>query len=313
MRAVRYTGVGAAAEVTELIEADEPTATAGEVLVRVGAVGLNPVDVKIRAAGVDFGPIRYTPAPGWDVAGEVVAVGDGVTSFALGDLVFGLARFPEAAHTLAELVAVPVSDLARVPAAWTLAQAGAAPLAVLTAWHALEAAGLTGDAHGRRILVLGGAGGVGHFAIQLAKARGAHVVATGSPAKHEVLAALGAAETVDYRDDAALAAIEPVDVVLSTVDDGVPPLGAVREGTAVITITGFPEGAEDALRAAGAVKAERIMVAADGPALAEVAALADSGRLDVLLDTELPLADVVKAQERLETGRVTGKVVVTVP
>ncbi|NHA00086.1 zinc-binding dehydrogenase [Nocardioides sp. W3-2-3] len=148
---------------------------------------------------------------------------------------------------------------------------------------------------------------------RLAKARGAYVVATASPAKHEVLAALGADETVDYRDDAALAAIEPVDVVLSTVDDGVPPLGVVREGTAVITITGFPEGAEDALRASGAARAERIMVVADGPALAEVAALADSGRLDVLLDTELPLADVVKAQERLETGRVTGKVVVTVP
>lgn len=313
MRAVRYTGVGPAAEVTELVEVDDPALAAGEVLVRVGAVGLNPVDVKIRAAGVDFGPIRYTPAPGWDVAGEVVEVGAGVTSFAPGDRVFGLARFPEAAHTLAELVAVPAGDLARVPAAWTLAQAGAAPLAVLTAWHAFEAAGLTGDAAGKRVLVLGGAGGVGHLAVQVAKARGASVVATASPAKQEVLAGLGADETVDYRDDAALAAIGPVDVVLSTVDDGVPPLGAVREGTAVITITGFPEGAEDVLRAAGARKVERIMVAADGPALAEVAALADSGRLDVLLDTELPLADVVKAQERLETGRVTGKVVVTVP
>lgn len=313
MRAVRYTAVGAAAEVTELVEVDEPTVAADEVLVRVGAVGLNPVDVKIRAAGFDFGPIEYTPRPGWDVAGEVVAVGADVDSFAAGDTVFGLARFPRAAHTLAELVAVPAADLASVPDAWSLAQAGAAPLAVLTAWHAFDAAGLTGDATGRRVLVLGGAGGVGHLAIQVAKARGAYVVATASPAKHDVLAGLGADETVDYRDEAALAAIGPVDVVLSTVDDGVPPLGAVREGTAVITITGFPEGAEDTLRAAGTRKVERIMVAADGPALAQVAALADEGRLTVLVDTELPLDDVVKVQERLETGRVTGKVVVTLP
>lgn len=313
MRAVRYTGVGPAAEVTELVELAEPAPATDEVLVRVGAVGLNPVDVKIRAAGVDFGPIEYTELPGWDVAGEVVAVGDAVTGFAPGDAVFGLARFPRAAHTLAELAVVPASDLALAPNTWSVAQQGAAPLAVLTAWHAFAAAGLTGDATGRRVLVLGGAGGVGHLAVQVAKARGAHVVATASPAKREVLLGLGADEVVDYRDEAALAAIGPVDVVLSTVDAGVPPLGAVREGTAVITITGFPDGAEDALRAAGARQVERIMVAADGPALAEVAALADAGRLTVLVDTELPLADVVKLQERLETGRATGKVVVTLP
>ncbi|GAA1525140.1 NADP-dependent oxidoreductase [Nocardioides humi] len=313
MRAVRYTGAGAAAEVTELVEAAEPVPGADEVLIRVGAVGLNPVDVKIRAAGVDFGSIEYSPLPGWDVAGEVVAVGAAVDTPAPGDAVYGLARFPRAAHTLAELVAVPAADLATAPAAWSVAQRGGAPLAVLTAWHALEAAGLTGDASGRRVLVLGGAGGVGHLAVQVAKARGAYVVATASPAKHAVLAELGADETVDYRDQAALAALAPVDVVLSTVDEGVPPLGAVGEGTAVVTITGFPEGAEEALRAAGASTVERIMVRADGPALAEVAALADAGRLTVLVDTELPLAEVVAAQERLETGRVTGKVVVTLP
>lgn len=311
MRAVRYTGAGAAAEVTELVEVADPTPAQDEVLVRVAAVGLNPVDVKIRAAAVDFGPIEYTTLPGWDVAGEVVAVGPAVDGFAPGDAVFGLARFPRAAHTLADLVAVPASDLAHAPAAWSVAQQGGAPLAVLTAWHAFEAAGLTGDATGRRVLVLGGAGGVGHLAVQVAKARGAQVVATASRAKHDVLTGLGADEVVDYKDESALEEIAPVDVVLSTVDDGVPPLGAVREGTAVITITGFPDGAEEALRAAGASVVQRIMVAADGTALAEVAALADDGRLTVLVDGAFPLDDVVAAQERLETGRVTGKVVVT--
>lgn len=313
MRAVRYTGVGAAAEVTELVEVADPVPAEDEVLVRVGAVGLNPVDVKIRAAGTDFGPIEYATLPGWDLAGEVVATGDAVGSFEVGDPVFGLARFPRAAHTLAELVAVPAADLATAPTAWKVEQQGAAPLAVLTAWQAFEAAGLVGDATGKRVLVLGGAGGVGHLAVQLAKARGAHVVATASPAKHAVLAGLGADETIDYRDEAALAAVAPVDVVLSTVADGVPPLGAVRPGTTVITITGFPDGAVEALRAAGATGVERIMVVADGPALAEVAGLADAGRLTVLVDGAYPLDEVVAAQERLETGRVTGKVVVTFP
>ncbi|GAA4094788.1 NADP-dependent oxidoreductase [Nocardioides kongjuensis] len=313
MRAVHYTAAGAAAEVIELVEVADPVPAADEVLVRVAAVGLNPVDVKIRAAGSDFGPIEYSPLPGWDLAGEVVATGAAVTSLEVGDAVFGLARFPRAAHTLAELVAVPATDLARAPASWKVEQQGAAPLAVLTAWHAFEAAGLGRDATGQRVLVLGGAGGVGHLAIQVAKARGAHVVATASPAKHAVLAGLGADELVDYRDDDALAAIAPVDVVLSTVGDGVPPLGAVREGTAVITITAFPDGAVETLRAAGATGLERIMVAADGAALAEVAALADQDRLTVLVDAAFPLDEVVAAQERLETGRVTGKVVVTLP
>ncbi|TNM47167.1 NADP-dependent oxidoreductase [Nocardioides albidus] len=313
MRAVRYSAAGAAAEVIELVEIADPVPADDEVLVRVAAVGLNPIDVKIRAAGSDVGPIEYSPLPGWDVAGEVVATGAAVTSLEVGDAVFGLARFPRAAHTLAELVAVPAADLAKAPTSWKVEQQGAAPLAVLTAWHAFEAAGLVGDAAGERVLVLGGAGGVGHLAVQVAKARGAHVVATASPAKHALLAELGADETVDYRDQAALAAIEPVDVVLSTIGDGVPPRGAVKEGTAVITITGFPDGAVEALRAAGATGLERIMVAADGAALEEAAALADAGRLTVVIDSVFGLADLVAAQERLETGRVTGKVVVTVP
>lgn len=311
MRAVHYVAAGAAADVIKLVDTDAPAPGEGEVLIEVGAVGLNPVDVKIRAAGTDFGPIEYSDRPGWDVAGRVVAVGPAVGALAVGDAVFGLARFPRAAHTLAERVAVPAADLATAPASWTVAQQGAAPLAVLTAWHALDAAGLATDAAGSRVLVLGGAGGVGHLAIQLAKARGAHVITTGSPAKHGTLTALGADEVLDYRDAAALDALGPVDVVLSTVGDGVPPLGAVRQGTAVITITGFPEGAEQALREAGASVVERIMVTADGPALEQVAALADAGRLTVLVDSEFPLDEVVAAQERLETGHVTGKVVVT--
>ncbi len=311
MRAAHYTGPGGV-ESIELVEVAEPVA-GDEVLVRVAAVGLNPVDVKIRAAATDFGPIEYSDRPGWDLAGEVVAVGSAVVGLVPGDAVYGLARFPRAAHTLAELVTVPATDLARAPESWKLAEQGAAPLAVLTAWQALAAAGLGPDATGRRVLVLGGAGGVGHLALQLAKVRGAHVTVTASPGKHALLAELGADETIDYRDEAALTALAPVDVVLSTVDEGVPPLQAVQDGTAVITITGFPEGAEEALRAAGATVVERIMVEADGVGLEQIRELANAGGLRVLVDSEFPLDRLAAAQERVETGRVTGKVVVTLP
>lgn len=310
MRAVTYSAAGAAADVITIGEVEAPVAGAGEVLVRVAAVGLNPVDVKIRAAGHDFGAIRYSDRPGWDVAGTVAAVGPGVTGWAEGDAVFGLARFPEAAHTLAEFAVVPAADLAAAPRAWSPAQAGAAPLAALTAWQALDAAAIgTG---GARVLVLGGAGGVGHFAVQLAKARGAHVTATASPQKHAKVAAWGADEVIDYRDQDALAGVAPVDAVIVTVSDALPPLGSIAEGTAVITITGLTADQEAELRAWGADPVQRILVAADGAHLAEIAALADAGGLTVQLDSEYDLTDLAAAQERVETGRVTGKVVVLV-
>lgn len=309
MRAAVYTGAGAAADVIAVDEVDAPVPGSGEVLIRVAAVGLNPVDVKIRAAGHDFGAIRYTERPGWDVAGTIVAVGPEVTGWSRGDVVFALARFPEAAHTLAELVAVPVSDLAAAPRAWSAAQAGAAPLAALTAWQALDAAGVDAT-DGARVLVLGGAGGVGHFAVQLAKARGAHVTATAGAAKRSLVASWGADEVIDYRDEDAIAAIAPVDAVIVTVSDTLPPRGAVREGTAVITITGFSAEQEAQLRTWGADPVRRILVTADGAGLAEIAALADAGALTVHLDAEFGLSELAAAQERVETGRVTGKVVV---
>ena len=311
MRAAAYAGPGRAAEVVGFRDVDTPAARQGEVLVRVGAVGLNPVDVKIRAAGHDFGVIRYSDRPGWDVAGTVVSVGGGVTEWAEGDAVFALARFPEAAHTLAELVAVPAADLATAPRAWSTAQAGAAPLAALTAWQALDAAGVGPD-RGARVLVLGGAGGVGHFAVQLAKARGAFVIATASPAKRDVVASWGADEVIDYHDESALAAVAPVDAVIVTVSDALPPRGAVRAGTAVITITGFSAAQEAELGAWGADPVQRILVVANGAQLAGIAALADSGDLVVHLDAEFGFDDLAAAQERVETGRTTGKVVVVV-
>lgn len=309
MRSAKYSGAGAASEVISIIDIETPVPGAGEVLVKVGAAGLNPVDVKIRAAATDFGPIIYTDLPGWDVAGVVAAVGQGVDEWAVGDRVFALAAFPAAAHTLADYAVVAAGDLAASPSTWSTAQSGAAPLTALTAWQALEAAGV---AAGQRVLVLGGAGGVGHLAIQLAAARGADVIATGSPAKHELLRSWGAVQVVDYHDEQALAAIAPVDAVIITVDATLPPRGAVADGTAVITITGLSEAQTSQLTSWGAGPIQRILVAASGAQLGEIAALAEAGGITVHLDSEFALEDLAAAQERVESGRVTGKVVVVV-
>lgn len=309
MRAVKYSGAGPASKVISLTDVEVPVPGPGEVLVKVGAAGLNPVDVKIRAAARDFGPIRYSDRPGWDVAGIVEAVGPGAGDWAEGDRVFALAAFPAAAHTLAEYAVVSAGDLAPAPATWTTAQAGAAPLVALTAWQALETAGVGA---GQRVLVLGGAGGVGHLAIQLAKARGAEVTSTASAAKHELAEGWGADHVVDYRDEAALEGLGRFDAVIVTVDDTLPPRGAVAEGTAVVTITGLSE--DDRIRLAewGAGQVERILVAANGAQLAEIAALADEGKVDVHVDSEFTLDELVEAHERVESGRVTGKVAVVV-
>ncbi|MBO0981032.1 NADP-dependent oxidoreductase [Microbacterium sp. SD291] len=309
MRSAKYSGAGSASEVISITETAVPAPGPGEVVVRVGAAGLNPVDVKIRAAATDFGPIRYSDRPGWDVAGTVADVAPDVSEWSPGDRVFALAAFPAAAHTLAEFAVVAARDLAPAPAVWSTAQAGAAPLAALTAWQALEAAAV---GSGQRVLVLGGAGGVGHLAIQLAKARGAEVTATASAAKHELVRGWGAGHVVDYRDDQALAALDRFDTVIVTVDDTLPPRGAVAEGTAVISITGLSEGDRIRLGEWGAAPVERILVAANGAQLAEIAALADAGEVDVHLDSEFALEELVAAQERVETGRVTGKVAVVV-
>ncbi|MFB7843257.1 NADP-dependent oxidoreductase [Microbacterium sp. NPDC056052] len=309
MRSAKYSGAGPAAEVVSLIDVEVPVPGQDEVLVAVSAVGLNPVDVKIRAAARDFGPIQYSDRPGWDVAGRIAAVGPGAEAWSIGDRVFALASFPAAAHTLADYAVVPAGDLAAAPAAWSAAEAGAVPLAALTAWQALEAIGVVA---GQRILILGGAGGVGHLAVQLATARGAHVIATASPAKHDLVRRWGAVEVIDYHDGDALAAIGPVDAVLITVDDTLPPRNTVAPGTAIVTITGLPPAQQAELEEWGADPIRPILVHADGAQLAEIAALADTGAVTPHLDGRFPLTALAVAQERVESGRVTGKVVVVV-
>ena len=210
MRAIVQNAFGEP-DVLQLGERPLPEPIGTEVRVRVQAAGVNPVDWKTRAGKGAAAQWGLPLTVGWDVAGVVDAVGPGVTRFAVGDPVFGMPWFPRPASAYAEFVTAPSRHFARRPDALGVVEAGGLSLAGLTAWQCLV--DVAQVQAGQRVLVHAGAGGVGHLAVQIAKSRGAHVIATASAAKHDLLADLGVDEAVDYRSRRFEEVVEPVDVV----------------------------------------------------------------------------------------------------
>ncbi|MFD7083214.1 NADP-dependent oxidoreductase [Streptomyces sp. NPDC002181] len=306
MRAVVVSQWGGPEVLTE-VEAERPEPGLNEILVRVHAAGVNPVDWKTRASGglIGWGEV---PMVGWDVSGTVEAVGPGVTLYRAGDEVYGMPNFPRQAGGYAEYVAAPARHFARKPASLDHVQAAALPLAALTAWQALvDTAGVTA---GQRVLVHAAAGGVGHLAVQIAKARGAYVIGTASAAKHELLRGLGADEVLDYRTTDFEDAVSGVDVVIDAVggDYGQRSLKVLKPGGHLVTLPG-PDGLPADPQG---VHASWVLVEPDLKGLQEIASLADRGLLKPLVDTVLPLEQAAKAHEIGERGRTTGKIVLTV-
>ncbi|MFH8369314.1 NADP-dependent oxidoreductase [Streptomyces sp. NPDC018031] len=310
MRAVGQDSFGGP-EVLKLVEVERPEPGPAEVLVRVHAAGVNPTDSWHRATGGlagDAAPVRL----GWDVSGVVEAVGPGVTVFRPGDEVFGLPRHPSPAGTYAEYVTSPARHLVRKPAGLTHLEAAALPLAALTAWQALV--DVADVRPGQRVLVHAAAGGVGHLAVQIAKARGAHVIGTARAAKHGFLRELGADEAVDYTRVDFSEAVGDVDVVLDTIGGAYGPrsLRTLRPGGIVVSLAS-PAEAELAREAAPlGLRAAFMVVEADQAGMREVAALAEAGRLRPRVDTVLPLELAAKAHELGDSGRTTGKIVLSV-
>ncbi|MGW5641026.1 NADP-dependent oxidoreductase, partial [Streptomyces sp. NPDC003832] len=187
-----------------------PTPAPGQVLVAVRAAGVNPTDWKHRAAGLFLD--RLPLVLGWDVSGVVEAVGFGVTLFKPGDEVFGMLPYPHGVGSHAEYVTGPARAFAAKPAELDHVQAGALPLAALTAYQAIVDTAQVRP--GQRVLVHAAAGGVGHLAVQIAKSRGAHVIGTASAPKHDFVRSLGADEVVDYRTTDFRDAVQDIDVVL---------------------------------------------------------------------------------------------------
>jgi NADPH:quinone reductase-like Zn-dependent oxidoreductase len=304
MRAVVLRGSGGP-ELFTVEDVPRPEPGKGEVLIRVDAVSINPVDFKTRLGG-GFRDVMGPPPwiLGWDVAGTVVSLGAGATRFREGDAVFGLVRFPTLGRTYAEYAAAPENELVPRPAAIDAVAAAALPLVSLTAWQALSLAGLKS---GERALILGGAGGVGHVAIGIARAWGAKVAATASAAKAAFLTEQGAVP-LDYGRANWAAGVQPFDVVLNTVGPAAwaEAHPAVKSGSRVVHIAG-PAGKDPV---AGVVEL-RHLVHPDAASLERIAALVVDGIVKPRVERVYPMTEMGAAHAHLETGRVAGKLVLT--
>jgi NADPH2:quinone reductase len=311
MRRVAYDRFGEAEVLRgEWAEISEPGAD--DVLVRVAGAGLNPIDWKTRK-GLGFAARQIENdlpwAPGYDISGEVVAVGENVTTLAPGDRVMGMVGFPAGGGGYSEYVVTPADALAIVPEELDLVAAGALPLAALTAWQALfEVAELEA---GQKILIHAGAGGVGHFAVQFALERGAHVIATASGSNRDFLAGLGVHEVIDYHTMRVEDECFGLDVVLDLIggDVGKRSLHTLSEHGVLVTIPTVT--ADEIITEAETMglRAHGMTVRPDVFHLEEIAELIEDGDVRIHIDQTFPLDQVQLAHQTLEGGHVRGKLV----
>ncbi|GAA4965712.1 NADP-dependent oxidoreductase [Actinoplanes utahensis] len=306
MRAITQETLGGP-EVLTATTVDRPSPGPTEILVRVHAAGLNPVDVKSRQFGGFLGQPPFIL--GWDVSGVVEEVGTGVTLFGPGDEVFGMPWFPRQAGAYADYVTAPSRHFAAKPGDIDHVHAAGLPLAGLTAWQALVDRARVRP--GQRVLVHAAAGGVGHLAVQIAKNLGAYVIGTARAGKHDLLRDLGADEVIDYTAVDVAEAIEPVDVVLDPIggENGPRSLRTLRRGGVLVSINSPAEQRLAPQAEELGVRAGFLLVEPDRSGLLALADLVRAGRLRVLVEAEFPLADATKAHELSETGRATGKIV----
>lgn len=319
-------------EVLRYVETLLPDLKPGEIRVRVHAIGLNPPDWYLRD-GYKMLPPEWQPQVpfpvilGTDISGVVEAIADDVQEFSVGEEVYSMVRFPSygPSRAYAEYVIVPASEVARKPSAISHAEAAAAPMSLLTAWQFMIELGhnepnpLQPNAHkpvplkGKRVLVNGAAGGVGHFAVQLAKWQGAYVIAVAS-GKHEAfLCDLGIDEFIDYTKTQAEDVARNIDLVIDAV--GGPDSGrflrTLNKNGALFPI--FPlgfSGNEQAEELGVIVSATQVR--SSGAQLAKIAPLLSNGTIRVAIDSTFPLADAQLAHKRAEKGHIQGKIVLTV-
>jgi NADPH2:quinone reductase len=311
MRRVVYHGFGQA-DVLQVEQADITEPGRDDVLVRVAGAGLNPIDWKTRK-GLGFAARQienHLPwTPGYDMAGEVVAVGEDVTTLSPGDRVMGMIGFPAGGGGYSDYVTAPAVDLAIVPEELDLVAAGAVPLAALTAWQALfEVAELQA---GQKVLIHAGAGGVGHFAVQFALERGAHVIATASASNRDFLAGLGVHEVIDYHSTRVEDECYGLDVVLDLIggETGKRSLHTLSEHGVLVTIPTVT--ADDIITEAETMglRAHGMTVRPDVFHLEEIAELIEDGDVRVHIEKAFPLDQVRQAHQLLEGGHVRGKLV----
>ena len=306
MKAVRFHETGSP-EVLRYEDAPIPVAGEGQVLIRVAGSAFSPADAGIRGGTLPF-PVALPHVPGYDVSGTIAALGDGVTSFRVGDTVVGFLSMTDDGSA-AEYVVAPAEVLVAAPSSIDLAVAAALPSVALTAWQGLFDLG--GLEAGQRLLISGAGGAVGGYAIQLAKRAGAFVIATASPRSRDAVAAAGADEIIDHTSSAVLDVVsEQVDVLLNLApispDEFAALVALVRDGGIVVSTTAWMTTPGDDSRG---VRTAGVFVHPDAGELAQLVKLVDSGELTVNVAQLVPLSELPAVHARAAAGELHGKVV----
>ncbi|AJY46546.1 NADP-dependent oxidoreductase [Martelella endophytica] len=332
MKAVRLHAFGGP-EVLHYEDAPRPVAGKDEVLVLLHAAGINPPDLYLRD-GYRALPPEWQPSPtfplilGTDISGVVAQVGEGVEGFSVGDAVYAMVRFPHnlmtGSNAYADYVVVPAADLALKPAGINHVAAAAAPMSLLTAWQFLVERGHDAPnpfqafdhapvpLEGKTVLVNGAGGGVGHLAVQIAKWKGAKVIAVASGKHRSLLQDLGADEFIDYTAKAAETAASDIDLVIDAVGGAKMErfLKIIKTGGALFLVNPLGFAGHDEATGRG-ITVSSTQVRSNGAQLAEAGRLLDDGTVRVVIDSTFTLADASAAHQRASRGSIQGKIVLT--
>lgn len=313
MRAFQQTEWGTLDKIA-LVEVPRPEPLPTEILVHIKAAGVNPIDYHTAMRKGYMNALSLPNIPGWDIAGIVEEVGFGTNRFKVGDEVFGFPRFPRAAGAYAEYAAVPARQMALKPANISFEQAAAVGLAALTAWQMLSDTAKVGP--GMKVLINGAAGGVGHFAVQIAKSLGAYVVGVARQEKHAFVQELGADAFIDYTTTVVTDEVSDADVVIELAGGEVTIalLGALRKGGLLISARKLPHISEIQEAAAKlGVRGLSFVAEPDYVALENIAALIERGKLKAEVSSVLPFESALEAWEKIPLGHAVGKTVLRMP
>ena len=308
MKAIRIHQFGGP-DVLKLEEVDGPKPAADEVLIKVKATSINPVDWKVREGKENdqFG-VKLPAILGWDAAGIIEEVGSNVIIFKKGDEVYAMPNFPNDG-TYAEYVIAPANQVAMKPKTLDFIHAAAVPMGSLTAWQ-----GIFDHGHlqaGQRILIHAAAGGVGSFAVQLAKWKGAYVIGTASGSNVDFVKSLGTDEVIDYKTQKFEEVVKDVDVVFDLIGGDVEKnsIKVLKRGGILVTTVGLQYDEE--LEKAGST-GEDYFSQSKPEDLKQIADLIDEGKVKPIIAKVLPLAQAAEAHEESEGGHVRGKIVLEV-
>lgn len=297
-----------------LSEIERPAPKADEVLIETKAISINPVDVKIRELPDLLDMVYGTDRPlilGWDIAGVVTAIGQDVTDFKEGDAVFGLVNFPGHGNAYAEYVTAPAEQLAKIPAGISFETAAATTLAALTALQALEPRIKAGD----KVLIHAGSGGVGHFAVQIAKHIGAYVISTSSADNRDFVLSLGADEHIDYETQDFEEIVSDLDFVLDAIGGEVleKSLRVTKDGQSIISLPS-PEFSETVVNYAKQhdIDVSFFSVTSNGSDMQTLKEMMENGTLKPHASKTFAFENLADAHRQVESNRTVGKAVVKV-